>query len=163
MTQTVNCDPFRDISELVRLVDRFESCNLPMEQWNHRAHLAVCAWYLIHFSESQATERMISGIRRYNRANRIRVTPTGGYHETMTLFWLAVVSAYMSRNKARRVLTRVNGLVSEYGNRRRLHAEYYSERRLWSEQARNCWVAPDLKPLPANASHIAESRYSNCR
>ena len=143
-----NTTPFRHASELIRLLDRFERGTLPVSQWNHRAHLAVAAWYLITFDETEATDRMISGIRRYNRVHGIRMTRSGGYHETLTLFWLAITRDFLTRCPRGSRLTRVNGFIQEYGNRGELHLEYYTRERVMSWKARNRWIAPDLAPLP---------------
>ncbi len=137
--------PFYDISELVQLVDRFERCSLPVAEWNHRAQLAVAGWYLIHFGEPDACRRMISGAREYNRRQGIRMTRSGGYHETLTLFWLAVSQRFLSNYPSSRVLVKINGLVRRYGRQTELHLEYYSRRRIMSWPARTSWVAPDLK------------------
>lgn len=139
--------PFRSVSELIQLVERFESGTLPREEWNHRAYLAVAVWYFAHLEECEATERMICGIRRYNRAQRIRATPTGGYHETITLFWLAVARAFLAARPGQGVLQQVNGFLRTYWRRRNLFLEYYSRERIMSWSARTGWVEPDLKPL----------------
>lgn len=140
---------FRHMVELIRLVETFECATLPSEEWDHPSHLAVAAWYLIHFDECAATDRMITGIRRYNRANAIAASPAGGYHETLTLFWLALVRDCLAANPAERVLDRVNGVLRTYGHRRRLHLEFYSRTRIMSARARSGWVPPDLQPLPS--------------
>ena len=146
-----NTVPFHDISALVRLVDRFESGRLPAREWNHRSHLAVTAWYMINFGESDAADRMIVGLRRYCRLQGIRMTNCSQYHETLTLFWLAVARRFLDNYPSYRVLTRVNGFVRKFGNRDRLHLEYYTPKLVNSWSARNSWVAPDLKPFPGTA------------
>ena len=139
--------PF-DQATLEALVAAFEDGSLPPESWDHRCHLAVAAWYLAGYDESEASCRMIRGIRAYNRANGIRQTRHGGYHETITLFWLGVTSAYL-RNAAASAtpLTLVNDFVERYGERPGLIYEYYSERLVRSWRARTMWVQPGLLPF----------------
>ena len=69
------------LPELESLVRRFEDCTLPREAWTHRAHLSVAVWYLFHFSRAEATERIRTGIQRYNASQG----NSTGYHETITL------------------------------------------------------------------------------
>jgi hypothetical protein len=145
--------PFRTCVELAELVDDFESGALPRAEWDHRAHLSVALWYLYHYREHEATRRMILGIQRYNHAHGISTTPRGGYHETLTVFWLAVVRMFLrsfSPDKGD-VLSLANALVGQFWDQRRLASEFFSDEVLWSPEARSHWVKPDLKPLTALA------------
>jgi len=136
------------LGEIARLVERFEDGSLPREQWNHAAHLTVALWYMLCHEEAAAVQRMIDGIRAYNRANGIRQTRTGGYHETITLFWLAI-----ARRHARQVrggsstLDAVNAFVDCYTAQPKLILEYYTKERIGSLRARQFWVEPDLQAL----------------
>ena len=141
--------PFQSHSELKRLVEQFEDCSLPRSKWNHEAHLAVAIWYLYHLDEAEASDRMIRGIRRYNRASRVNGAPRGvGYHETITLFWLALGRRYLASSRAETGLTRCAlGFISLYSRRKDLVFRHYSRERLFSPMARRTWVEPDLMPL----------------
>src|SRR5437870_2474871 len=77
--------PWADIPNLVRA---FENCTLPKAQWTHQAHLTIAHHYLWHYSREEATQRMRNGIRRYNLSQN-NLT---GYHETITLAWLAILA-----------------------------------------------------------------------
>ena len=139
--------PFQSGDDIERLVREFEACTLPKSQWTHGAHLTVALWYLMNRSAQDATMSIRSGIRRYNEANGVRVTSTGGYHETMTLFWTCAVSFYLGQaGEGRSILTLANGLLRLLANKN-LPLEYYSSERLMSWPARTGWLAPDLKPL----------------
>jgi hypothetical protein len=75
-----------------------------------------------------------------------------GYHETITLFWLAIVKARL--RELPDGLTRVEAvrvLVTELAPQRELFREYYSFDVVRSLEARKSWVAPDLKPLTPGA------------
>jgi len=88
-----------------------------------------------------------SGIRRYNEANGVRMTATGGYHETMTLFWTCAVSFYLGQaGEGRSILALANGMLSLFRNKH-LPLAYYTRERLMSWRARTSWIEPDLKPL----------------
>ena len=148
MTPVTRNAAFRTRAEVLALVEAFETARLPRESWDHRAHLCVALWYLHHHPEQEATRRMICGIQRYNHAQGIRRTPTGGYHETLTVFWLAAVRTFLrAQPRSAGVLDLANALIDGLGQRRALPLEFYSEARLWSREARWHWVEPDLKPL----------------
>jgi len=129
------------------LVKAFEACTLPGSQWTHAAHLTVAAWYLGRLSGQEAAARIRTGIKRYNAARGIVPSPTGGYHETMTLFWTCIASKYlMLADPDRPLVDLVNGLIDEHRDKN-LIFEYYSRDVLFSRQARFSWIEPDLKPI----------------
>ena len=138
---------FRTTGEIFSLVRRFEDCTLPRSEWTHAAHLTVALWNLLQFDWPEATERVRRGIRRYNAAHGILPTPTGGYHETLTLFWLRVVRAYLEgeRNEARSLVSLANELAATADSQ--LPLRHYTRERLFSPEARHGWVEPDLKPF----------------
>ena len=138
---------FRTNEEIFSLVRRFGDCTLPRSEWTHAAHLTVALWFLLEFDWPEATERVRRGIRRYNAAHGILPTPTGGYHETLTLFWLRKVRAFLEaeRNEARALLHLANELTATHD--KALPFSHYTRALLFSPEARAGWVAPDLKPL----------------
>jgi len=139
---------FRTTEEVLALVRRFEDCTLPRAEWTHAAHLTVALWHLLQYDWPEATSRVRRGIRRYNAAHGIRETPEGGYHETLTLFWLCAVRSFLEggRNEARSLVSLANDLAAAYD--KSLPLEFYTRARLFSREARTGWVEPDLKPLP---------------
>lgn len=139
--------PFASLAEVEALVHDFETCELPHCLWNHQAHLAVGAWYVSTMPEAEATENMIHGIRRYNHANGVHTSPTGGYHETITLFWLVVArEAMVGLMEKYDLLRRINLFVEQYAARQDLLLSFYDRDRLLSAEARAHWVAPDKWP-----------------
>jgi len=139
---------YEKLSDAVRLIESFESCTLAPSAWDHTAHLTVAVWYLAHYDEPQAAERAIEGLLRFNRAHDIRSTATGGYHETLTLFWLGLARRYLDRaDPGASMLDRINGFIALYGDHPKLYREYYSKGRIRSWRARHFWVDPDLRPL----------------
>src|SRR5919206_1370190 len=107
---------FRTTEEILALVRRFEDCTLPREEWTHAAHLTVALWHLLQFDWPEAVARVRRGIKRYNAAHGIVETPTGGYHETLTLFWLRTVRAFLEegRNEARALVHLANDLAATH-------------------------------------------------
>ena len=144
---TLDAVRFRTAGEVSALVRGFEDCTLPRAEWTHAAHLTVALWRLLQYEPAEATERVRRGIRRYNAAHGIAATPTGGYHETLTLFWLRVVRSFLEggRNEARSLVSLANELVANAD--KELPLRHYTRERLFSPEARAAWVEPDLKPL----------------
>ncbi len=137
---------FNTSEEVERLVSAFESCTLPSEECNHRAHLTVGLRYLAKHEKAEATNLIRESIQRYNHACGIIETKDSGYHETITLFYVWLVSKYLGGISGGSIVEIVNGLLHTYGDKK-FPLEYYSKERLMSSEARRGWVVPDLKPL----------------
>ena len=135
---------YRTDEEVLEVVRRFESCELPPADFNHREHLLVALCYLLRQDDADALTRIRSNIGRYAAAHGVNPSL---YHETITVFWLKRVRAYAVRAGAGLSLARMtNALAAECGSSR-LILDYYSKELIDSETARREWVAPDLKPL----------------
>jgi hypothetical protein len=144
---TLDATRFRTTEEILSLVRRFDDCTLPREEWTHAAHLTVALWHILQYEWSEAVARVRLGIQRYNASHGIRTTPTGGYHETLTIFWMRRVRTFLEtgRNEARSLVSLANELAASAD--RNLPLEYYTRERLFSSEARAAWVEPDLKSL----------------
>ncbi len=138
---------FRTVGEIKEFVAAFESCALPLEKWNHRGHLTVALWYLSHHDQATATSLIRQNILRYIAAHSIVTTKKSGYHETITLFFMRVLSRHLTEVEAcESIVGLTNKLLETYGDKN-LPLQYYSKQRLMSVEARTTWVEPDLKPL----------------
>lgn len=136
---------FRTTEEILSLVRRFEDCTLRREEWTHAAHLTVALWHLLVYDWPESVAHVRAGIQRYNAAHGIRTTPTGGYHETLTIFWLRHVRAFLEdgRNEARSLVALANDLADSAD--KSLPLTFYTRELLFSTEARATWVEPDLK------------------
>ncbi|HUR93688.1 MAG TPA: hypothetical protein VMY76_03835 [Gemmatimonadales bacterium] len=140
--------PYARAEEVEQLVRRFDDGTLPQAEWTHRAHLTVALWYASHHSPERALDLVRRGILRLNAAHGVPTTPTRGYHETITRFYMHLVGRYVEQaDSAESWAERANWLVGQYGDRE-LPLRYYSEVRLKSAEARMGWVEPDLMALP---------------
>ena len=91
---------------------------------------------------------MRDGILRLNQAHGVPTTPTRGYHETITRFYMHVVAHHLRVEPAGDDWAdRANRLYRRLGARD-LPLRHYSEARLKSAEARARWVEPDLRPMP---------------
>jgi hypothetical protein len=138
---------YRTVEEVFEVLRGFSDRTLPRERWTHAAHLTVALWHLLQYDWPEAVERVRDGIKAYNAAHGIRQTPTGGYHETLTLFWMRAVRAFLEtgRNEGRSLVALANSLAASADSR--LPLRHYSRARLFSAEARANWVEPDLLPL----------------
>ncbi|BAT51735.1 hypothetical protein NOS3756_06630 [Nostoc sp. NIES-3756] len=156
---------YQTIAEIEYLINGFNQCTLPRSLWNHHAHLSIALWYLLHYDQPIAIKLIREGIQQYNSAMNIKTSKNGGYHETITLFWIYLVNSYVALVKTTKnldsdsLLNLFNDLIHIYGNKK-LPFEYYSRDLLMSSEARQIWVDPDLKAIPIIWQLSISSRYS---
>ena len=129
------------------LIDAFETTTLPLTEWTHRAHVRVAYIYLKRPPFVEAVDQIRIGIQRYNKAHGIPSTPTGGYHETVTVAFTTLVASGRSRSETMDS-TSFLALNPELLNKEIL-TKYYSKGLLSSASARRSFLAPDLNPLPS--------------
>ena len=135
-----------DTESLVRL---FLDRSLPKPAWTHVAHLRVGLWHVRRFGAARAVDLLRERISRYNEAVGTANTSTSGYHETLTMFYVKVIDAFVSADASpdQEADTLERRLLEAVGDRE-LPLRYYSRECLFSSEARRQWVAPDLQPLP---------------
>jgi hypothetical protein len=133
----------RTDAEIESLVRAFEDGSLPRAEWTHREHLTVALWYLRRHPRAEATERVREGIRHYNLSHG----NTTGYHETITLAWVAVIARFLAgRDRGRPLSSLAEELLGECGEKGYL-LRFYSRDVLLSDRARQGWVPPDLEAI----------------
>ncbi len=135
-----------DTESLVRL---FLDRSLPKPAWTHVAHLRVGLWHVRRFGADLAVDLLRERISRYNESVGTANTSTSGYHETLTVFYVKVIDAFVSADASpdQEADTLERRLLEAVGDRE-LPLRYYSRECLFSTEARRQWVAPDLQPLP---------------
>jgi hypothetical protein len=137
-------DFLADEAAFAKFLDQFEQGTLPRPQWTHAAHLAVGAWFLLSLPERKAIERVRAGIQHYNECAGIRNTPDSGYHESLTLFWLAILKSLLSgAHRGVDKLDAVRRSVAEFGSRRDLFREWPS---VVADMLLNAWAAAAGQP-----------------
>ena len=129
-------------------VAAFESLTFPREQWTHRAHIRLAWIYLTQYGFDLALQRTRAGIQAHNKAvmkNREKLDQ--GYHETLTVAWLRLVNSAIKEQGA-------YPLSDAFCNdnphllQRTLLRCFYSNERIWTMEAKQEFVEPDLAPLP---------------
>ncbi len=140
--------PFATDDDARAVLSAFHAGQLPRTAWNHRAHLTVALSFARQHAPDVALVAMRAAILRYNNAVGIENAPQSGYHETLTVFFMQVVSLHTNRHPiAPPFVVDANALVDAWG-RHDLPLQYYSKDRLFSDEARARWLPPDGQVLP---------------
>jgi hypothetical protein len=135
--------------ELTRALERGEIAN---ENFRHASHLHVAWVYLAESSSvQQAANKMRDTLRRFAAA----AGKPQKYHETITLFWVHLLSRVRAASGREHLeeIVHANPQLLE----KNFPLAYYSAERLFSNKARTSWVEPDLKPLSIDATATCSS------
>jgi hypothetical protein len=129
--------------ELTRALERGEVAN---EEFRHASHLHV-AW--VYLTESSSMQQAANKMRDTLRRLAVIAGKPEKYHETITLFWVHLLSSAYATNRGGRLedIVHANPHLLE----KNFPLAYYSAGRLFSDEARSSWVEPDLKPLSIDA------------
>jgi hypothetical protein len=126
---------------------RFEAREIPLEEWNHRAHLRVAWTYLRRHGLDGAIERMREGIPRFNASKGLENLLDRGYHDTLTVAWLRILDATTKAHGAEADATAFLDKHTQLHSKVLLRL-YYSRDRILSWEAKRGFLEPDLAPLP---------------
>jgi hypothetical protein len=136
-------------SQTELLVRRFLDRTLPKSEWTHEAHLRVGLWHARNLPSDEALARVREGIILLNEAHGTPNTDAGGYHETITRFYLLYIGSFLAIADPRRgrpVDDVAAELIAAHGHRD-LPLRYFSREMLFSVAARRGWIEPDLLSL----------------
>lgn len=139
--------PFFTDADIDSLVQQFDNQSLPAEDWTHEAHLAVAGWYLKHYDFYDACCRIKSGIFSLNNAHGTPNHAGRGYHETLTWFWMTVMSCWAEQSKHQTPAAMVNAFLEHIPNNRLLVAGFYEPADIMAPDYRAFRVMPVKQEL----------------
>ncbi|ACU60304.1 hypothetical protein [Chitinophaga pinensis] len=132
------------ITHLHLLMEKFETCTLPKEEWTHANHFVMALWYCTRLPIPQAIEKIRGGIKKYNESIGGKNTADAGYHETITLFYTRTIADYLL---TAHIHTLTDETLHTFLQQAFLKKDYilrfYSRDLLMSKDARLYWKAPD--------------------
>lgn len=136
---------FESEDELDALMARFAAREMPNAEFSHRYHLAMCACMVF---DGHSLDDVRDTILAVNAKNGVEQTTTGGYHETITVAWFALIKTHIaSLPEETPRLRAVNCVLHEFKDKYAL-LKHYSRDRIMSWEARKGYIEPDLAPLP---------------
>jgi hypothetical protein len=124
-------------------VAAFHSHQLSNQGFHHRDHLRL-AWVQIRrLGLEQASEAVTSGIRNFAAQHG----SAERYNDTMTRFWLRLVGVGIRRHPD---LSFDELLAAEpHLLDKNLPFRHWSSERMNRDDAKQHWIEPDLRPMPA--------------
>ena len=131
--------------EIDAFIAAFEAGTLPKAQWTHAAHILTGACYVHALGEAAAIARMRDRVSAFNLAVGGQNTPTSGYHETVTVFWIKLLAAHHDLDETRAAFAQ--RAVNDFVANRTIYADYYDYDVISSTEARRTWIPPNLRRL----------------
>jgi hypothetical protein len=122
----------------------FEDSTLPKERWTHSAHLFTGACYVHSLGEEAAIQRMRVCIKGYNESVGGKNTETSGYHETITIAWIKLLSRLLRESQPMERADFAGLAVERFANDREIFSRYYAFDLVNSVEARRSWIPPTL-------------------
>lgn len=132
------------------LLNQFEACALPFDQWTHRTHVKVAFLYLRANSFEEALKTLRVGIKAYNKANDVPDGELTGYNETTTHALLHLIKATMCAYEETHPAETADEFCDTHPQLMSKHVLrfFYSPERRLHPEAKRRFIEPDLAPLP---------------
>lgn len=122
----------------------FEACEILPEDFGHRAHVRLAYVYLCSLDTAEATARMKESLLAFLQC--LGADPKK-YHETITAAWIRAVWHFMCESEdcrsADEFIDRNPVLLDS-----KIMLSHYSAEVLFSGEARQRFVEPDIEPIP---------------
>lgn len=129
--------------EIDDLMLRFDQQEVSREEWTHEAHLVLAIWLNWKFNEEDALNRARDLIIAHNEAVGTPNTTEGGYHETLTVFWIKRARQFIDENNFVDVYQAIDDFIGCGLHDNDYPLNFYTWNHLFSKDARMGYVEPD--------------------
>lgn len=125
----------------------FESCSVAPSEFNHEAHVRLAYIYLAEGDTDSAARKMRESLLAFLEHNSI---PPGKFHETLTRAWVLAVRHFMNVSGNKSGSASADDFIAKNPELldSRIMLTHYSASVLFSADARESFVGPDLDPIP---------------
>lgn len=128
------------------IADAMTACRLAKSDWTHEAHVQAGLSLVLRLGAHRALETLREAIPRYNVSTNTPNTDTGGYHDTLTVYYVWAIDELLRQGVS------PEGVVSHPLVSRTAPFDYWTREELFSVEARHHWVAPTKKLGEKNPS-----------
>lgn len=129
-------------NKLNHITTGFLNLSLPKEEWTHAAHL-ITGLYLIQIHGlAKAEALMPTMIKAYNEAKGGINSDSEGYHHTLTIFYLRILSDFKNSHTHLTMPKLCEHVLASPQGARKYPLTRYTKDILFSLEARKNWVEP---------------------
>ena len=118
------------------VADAMTACRLPRSEWTHEAHLMAGLSLVLRQGPDRALATLREAIPRYNESTGTPNTDTGGYHDTLTVYYVRAIDELLRRGVSPEKITDSDLVTREAPLR------HWTREELFSVKARRTWVEP---------------------
>ena len=125
----------------------FEACSVAPSEFNHEAHVRLAYIYLVEGDTDSAVRKMRESLLAFLEHNGI---PPDKFHETLTRAWVLAVRHFMNVSGNKSGSTSADDFIAKNPELldSKIMLTHYSASVLFSADARESFVEPDLDPIP---------------
>jgi len=120
------------------IADAMTACRLPKSEWTHEAHVQAGLSLVLRMGASQALTVLREAIPRYNVSTKTPNTDSGGYHDTLTVYYVWAIDELLRQGVSPEDIV-AHPLVS-----RTAPLDFWNRDELFTVDARRHWVAPTM-------------------
>lgn len=114
------------------LLDR----TLPKPEWTHEGHLLACISLVQRHGAVEALRVLRNAIPPYNVSTGVANTPTGGYHDTITVYYVWAVHRLLTQSVT------ADAILADPRVERTAALAHWDSEVLMSPEARAAWLPP---------------------
>jgi len=131
-------------AEDLTFLSQLESCTLKISDFSHQAHLRMAYIYLIEHDIEETTRLVRKTLHQLLSYNGVDLAK---YHETLTGAWIRAVNSFMRLSSPSNSFHQFIDNSSELLTAEIMYI-HYSKERLFSEEAKERYIKPNLKAFP---------------
>lgn len=120
------------------IADAMTSCRLPKSDWTHEAHVQAGLSLVLRHGATKALQILREAIPRYNDSTNTPNTDSGGYHDTLTVYYVWAIDELLRQGVA------PENIVSHELVSRTAALHFWTRDELFSVEARRHWMEPTL-------------------
>jgi hypothetical protein len=135
------------LAAIIEIAEGVRDCTFPVARFHHREHCLAAAYFLKNFPGTDWRSEFPQFIRRYNVSMGGANTEDSGYHETITQFYIDAIEGFLRSHAGESVLAACRALLQAPIIQPDFALRFYSRERLFSREARRCYLEPDLAAL----------------
>ena len=121
-----------------KVADHLLARTLPKSRWTHEGHLLACISLVRRYGAADALAMMRAAIPPYNESTGVANTPTSGYHDTITVYFVWAIARLVDAGASTSVM-----LWHPTCEREAL-LSWWDRATLMSPAARAAWTPPAL-------------------
>jgi hypothetical protein len=118
LIETKKTGVYGNTNQIIEVVNAFENCTLPVDQWTHQRYLTVTFWYLYLNSLTEANQLLSNSLKRFRFENNLHLLQNEGFEKSKQIRFLRAMDNYIKIYKSEKSFVELANLILEqFGDR----------------------------------------------